>query len=819
MDNYNTELNEEVIDLKQIFYKFLKYWYLFIIAIILSLAVAYLFNKFSKPIYKVSTTILIKDEKSAFDAQALLGLGNLKNAQSIENEIGVLKSRSLITRAIRSQNFDISYFSEENFITQELYDQSPFTVVFDTLFPQPAGMRFNIIINNNKEYNLTAVGEKASLYYYTHTRKDIPINEPINISGNYKFGQEVKGKYHNFKVILNHNFNPDKHLETNMFFVFNKIEDLTKEFGNFIIEPINREASIVEISLQSNNVQKASDFLNALTTEYLERSLEKKNQIATNTILFIDEQLLGITDSLQIAESDLQQFRTTNEVMDLDFQSQQVFQTMEDLEKQKAELIVKNQYYNYLSDYLKSNRNDLTGLTVPSSMGIEDPVLTRLITDLTSLYAERGEARLMAKDKNPIISSFDQRIDVNKKTLAENIKNIINTSNIAIKDIDRRINAMSGKINQLPTTQRMLFGIERKFKLNDAIYTFLLEKRSDAQITRASNMPDNEVLDIADPLEMLPVLPKKTLNYTIALLIGIILPIGYILGKDYLNDKIMDKKDIEKITSLPIVGHVIHSSKSSKLVVAEYPKSSIAESFRLIRTNLQYFTKNKEKQVILITSTMVNEGKTFTSMNVASIFALYGKRTLIVGYDLRKPKIYQDFGLSNTLGVSSYLINKCTLDEIVQKTSLQNLDFIAAGPVPPNPAELIASPKNDELIDQLKQLYDFIIIDTPPVGIVTDAFLLMKYSDVNVFVTRQAFTVKKIFETIITDIEKRELKDIAILINDVRYENNSYGYGYGNGYGYGYGYGYGDGHGYYTDDDTEEAGKRKKKSKRKKIIG
>ncbi len=819
MDNYNTELNEEVIDLKQIFFKFLKYWYLFIIAIILSLAVAYLFNKFSKPIYKVSTTILIKDEKSAFDAQALLGLGNLKNAQSIENEIGVLKSRSLITRAIRSQNFDISYFSEENFITQELYDQSPFTVVFDTLFPQPAGMRFNITVKNNTEYSLTAEGEKASSYYYTHTRQDIPINEPININGKYKFGQEVKGKYHNFKVILNHHFNPEKHVNTKMFFAFNKIEDLTKEFSNFIIEPINREASIVEISLQSNNVQKASDFLNALTTEYLERSLEKKNQIATNTILFIDEQLLGITDSLQIAESDLQQFRTTNEVMDLDFQSQQVFQTMEDLEKQKAELIVKNQYYNYLSDYLKSNRNDLTGLTVPSSMGIEDPVLTRLITDLTSLYAERGEARLMAKDKNPIISSFDQRIDVNKKTLAENIRNIINTSNIAIRDIDRRINAMSGKINQLPTTQRMLFGIERKFKLNDAIYTFLLEKRSDAQITRASNMPDNEVLDIADPLEMLPVLPKKTLNYTIALLIGIILPIGYILGKDYLNDKIMDKKDIEKITSLPIVGHVIHSSKSSKLVVAEFPKSSIAESFRLIRTNLQYFTKNKEKQVILITSTMVNEGKTFTSMNVASIFALYGKRTLIVGYDLRKPKIYQDFGLSNTLGISSYLINKCTLDEIIQKTSLQNLDFIAAGPIPPNPAELIASPKNDELIDQLKQMYDFIIIDTPPVGIVTDAFLLMKNSDVNVFVTRQAFTVKKIFETIITDIEKRELKDIAILINDVKYENNSYGYGYGNGYGYGYGYGYGDGHGYYTDDETEEPGKRKKKRKSKKIIG
>lgn len=814
MDNFNPELNEEVIDLKQIFFKFLKYWYLFVIAIILSLAVAYLFNRFTKPTYKVSTTILIKDEKSAFDAQALLGLGNLQNAQSIENEIGVLKSRALITRAIRSQNFDISYFTEENFIIRELYDEAPFTVLFDTLNPQPAGLRFNIVIKNDREYTISTEGEFASSYFFTHIRRDLPITETINVNGKYTFGQEVKGKHHNFKIVLNNNFQGGKHLNSDMFFVFNKIEDLTKEFSEFLIEPINREASIVKISLQSNNVQKASDFLNALTTEYLERSLERKNQIATNTILFIDEQLLGITDSLEIAESDLQQFRTTNDVMDLNFQSQQVFQTMEDLETQKAELIVKNQYYNYLSDYLKSNRNDLTGLTVPSSMGIEDPVLSRLITDLTTLYAERGEARQMAKEKNPIISSFDQRIDVNKRTLAENIKNIINTSNIAIRDIDRRINAMSGKINQLPTTQRMLFGIERKFKLNDAIYTFLLEKRSDAQITRASNMPDNEVLDIADPLEMTPVTPKRTLNYTIALLIGVILPIGYIFGKDYLNDKLMDKKDIEKITSLPIVGNIIHSSKNSKLVVAEFPKSAIAESFRLIRTNLQYFTKNKDKQVILITSAMVNEGKTFTAMNVASIFALYGKRTLIIGFDLRKPKIYHDFGLSNTTGISSYLINKSILQEIIQKTSLENLDFIAAGPIPPNPAELIASPKNDELINQLKQMYDYIIIDTPPVGIVTDAYLLMKHSDVNVFVTRQGFTVKRIFETIISDIEKRELKDITILMNDVKYENNSYGYGYGKGYGYGYG----DGHGYYLDDETELTGKHKKKHKKNTTV-
>jgi len=219
VDNYNQELNEDVVDLKQIFFKFFRYWYLFIIMIALSLGVAYLFNKYTKPIYKVGTTILIKDEKSGFDAQALLGLGNIKNAQSIENEIGILKSRSLITRAIRSLNFDISYYTEENFIVKELYDETPFTVVFDTLNPQPAGLKFYITINNNREYTISTEGEKASLYYYTKYRKEEPIDGTVSIKGKYRFGQDVKGKYYNFKIVLNHNFKGDAHLKSTMFFV------------------------------------------------------------------------------------------------------------------------------------------------------------------------------------------------------------------------------------------------------------------------------------------------------------------------------------------------------------------------------------------------------------------------------------------------------------------------------------------------------------------------------------------------------------------------------------------------------------------------
>ena len=299
-------------------------------------------------------------------------------------------------------------------------------------------------------------------------------------------------------------------------------------------------------------------------------------------------------------------------------------------------------------------------------------------------------------------------------------------------------------------------------------------------------LPDNEVIDEAEIDKLQPVFPKKTLNYTIALLLGLVFPVVYVLGKDYLNDKIIDKKELESLTSIPVIGHIIHNNKESSIVVAEYPKSSIAESFRSVRTNLGYFSSEKEKQVILITSTMPSEGKTFISINLASIFALYGKKTLLVGYDLRKPKIYQDFGLQNSEGITSYLINKADISAIIQKSPLDNLDILMAGPVPPNPAELIASKRNEELMLKLKEMYDYIILDTPPVGLVTDAFLLMKYTDINIFAVRQNYTNKKVFGAIISDIEKRKIPNMSLLINDVKMDKGSYGYGYG--------------YGYYTDD-------------------
>ncbi len=784
---------ENSIDLKVYLFKFLRYWYFFVISVLIALLVAWLVNRYTKPLYSVSTTVLLEQQSSPLDI-SYDWWGWYPDLKMIENEKGVLLSHSLIQRVSKVLTFEVSYFGVGRILTSELYDNSPFTVVFDTLSVQPCNVRFNITLNSNLIYTINAEGTDVPTCYYGSDMKQkikegLPVISRLNIQGMHHYGEWISDKHYRFKIILNDRFRPES-LNQEMFFMFNDPGALAKEYNKFTVEPINKESSIVQITMTGMNPRKTADFLNALTNEYMKRSLDRKNMEATGTIRFIEEQMLGITDSLQLAESNLQRFKQLHKIMDVDVQSQQVLNTMEDLEKQKATLLVNNMYYEYLRDYLRSNNDNLSGLTVPSSMGINDPILTGLITDLTKLYAERSEARLVAREGNPLIASYNQRIETQKRILTENINSILSNSHISIRQINQRISAMGGKINQLPATQRQMFGMERKFKLNDAVYTLLLEKRAEAQITKASNLADNEVIDTADAAWAVPVKPKRSLNYAVALIAGLLLPVGLLLGKDYLNNKLLDRKDIERITNLPILGQVMHSGSDHRLVVAEHPRSFIAESFRQIRTSLQFLTEGNDRMVILVTSCTAGEGKSFTALNLATVFALYGRKTLVMGYDLRKPGLYPDMNLSNTVGITSYLINQSRLDDIIQTTSIDNLHFMAAGPVPPNPAELIASAANDELLERLKQQYDIIILDSPPLGLVTDAHLLMKYAGVNIFVTRQNVTPRPLFESIITDINKYTNGKTGIILNDFDARKSNIGRGYGYGYSSGYDYGY-----------------------------
>lgn len=347
-----------------------------------------------------------------------------------------------------------------------------------------------------------------------------------------------------------------------------------------------------------------------------------------------------------------------------------------------------------------------------------------------------------------------------------------------------------------------------------------MQRRAEAQILRASNTPDNEIIDEARIDRTVRVAPRNAMNYLIALILGLLIPALYLFLKDFFNVSILDRKDVEKLTQFPIIGQIIESSSKDPLVVINSPKSPIAESFRSVRTNVEYITQSKQKSVILVTGDSQSIGKTFNSINIASIYALYGKKTVLLGFDLRKPKLFQEFGLNNNIGLSTYLSNKDELEDIVQTSGrIPNLDIITSGPIPPNPAELIASEKCNTLFEKLKEIYDYIIIDTPPLGLVTDAFLLMRHTDVNLYIVRQGVTNKNIFGNIIKDIESRGIK-VNIVLNGIKQEN-SYGYRYGSykyGYSYAYSYGYGKygkhdgyyGSGYYGEEDDKKKNKKNK---------
>jgi len=468
--------------------------------------------------------------------------------------------------------------------------------------------------------------------------------------------------------------------------------------------------------------------------------------------------------------------------MDLSFQGQQVFEQLSKLENERAALDVQRKYYEYLKNYLATN-NEVSDILAPSSMNVVDPILTNLVTQLMNLNAERVSLlRNSANQQNLYLADINIRLENIKQTIKETVKNTLNTLTISLNEINYRMSKASGQISQMPKTELQLRGIERKFTLNDAIYTFLMQKRSEAQISRASSLPDYEIVDPAVMVMSRIVSPKKMLNFIVAIFLAFLFPTSLIMIRDFMNNKISDPEELDNLSKYPILGRIFHNYHRSKQVVYDHPNSSVSESFRAVRTNFQFFSDGGKRQVLVVTSSTSAEGKSFCSINLGSAFALNGLKTVLLEFDLRRPKIHQEFNSSNLIGISSFLIDKANIEDIIVPTHINNLDLISAGPAAPNPAELIASDRTGELIDKLKEMYDYIIIDSAPAGIVTETQLLMKFADLNIFVVRMEKTIREAFRNSIRSFDQNKLFNVSLLINDLNVKRDSFKYGYDNKY-------------------------------------
>ena len=810
--------DDQSIDIKSLVYIFLNYWYLFLISALIALGLGWLYNHLKTPEYQISGTVLVKDSRS-LDPTAIMTRSSYSSSQNLDNEIAILRSYSLCEQVIKKMDLEVGYYDDSRFISTEMYKSTPFTVTFDPTVPQAVNLKYDILINGDN-ISLKAKSDFHSEYDYTTEQFVFQQPEDIAISGDYHFDEWIDTGYNRFMLSKSAKYKPHSHDNKKMSFCFYDYLTLTRKMRGFTVAPISKQASILSIGMTGESRQKMVEFVNTLMDVYVERGLNRKNSVSENTIKFIDEQLTETEGLLNKAEVDLQEFRSTHDLTNLDAQARQVLSSLKSLEENHAALLVNQQYYKRLQSYIQENIDNPDNLAAPSAMGISDPLLNKLVQDLVNLNQQKASLMLTLTEEHPQIVKIDEQIVTTKRTLLENINNLVEKTSMSIADVESRIRKSENESRNLPQKERLLIGYERKFKLSQETYNYLMQRRAEAQILKASNTPDNEIIDYASVKRATKVAPRTAMNLLTALIIGLLIPALILFLRDYFNVKIQSRKDVEKATNFPIIGQIGLCSGKDPLVVINKPKSPVAEAFRSVRTNIDFITQNNPKSTLLVTGDMQSVGKTFNSINIASIYALYGKKTLLLGFDMRKPKLFQEFGLTNNVGISSYLSNKNSLDEVIQNSGkIESLDLITSGPIPPNPAELIASDKCNELFEELKKRYDYIIIDTPPVGLVTDAFLLMKYSDANIYIVRQGHTDKNIFGSIIQDIENRGLK-VNIIINGVHQEGG-YGYGryhYGYGYGYGYSYGggkygsYGDvGEGYYTDYD----GKGKKSKRRK----
>jgi tyrosine-protein kinase Etk/Wzc len=809
--NTNVSL-EEGLDLKRILGKFLAFIPYFIISIIISMFIAFLINRYSDPRYLIQSTLLIKEKNGrggGFDGadNFLQGMQLLSTSRNIENEQGILKSKSIVAATIENLDFGISYFAEGSVRKADLYGNLPFIIKLDSNHLQCRSTYINIrfLPEEKIECWIEGIGEVFVPKTGTIVQKIETKQKWV-----FKLNELIVTDYFSFKVFV---VDPKILIIGDAIYSIklNQFEKLVSQYYNkYTIKPINKQASILEITKEGQYPEREVAFLNELCKTYIQQGLDEKNNVTQKTIHFIDDQLKGISDTLGQVENQLQTFRTQNKIVDLSVSGAQIMDNVLDLERQKSEQNLKNKYYNYLEQYI-SNANPLDQLIAPSIMGVSDPVLITVLQKMVELYAKKKTLEMSYQKDNPILRETEQNLINLQNTLLENIHSIQKNSEVFLVDLNKRIDLVEIEIGKLPSNEQKLLNITRRYELSDKLYTYLLEKRAEAGIAGAGINPDNRILDKAMVLKK--TYPIEVSNYSIALLIGLIFPLIVILGIEFFNNKIQNHAQLQELTKIPLVGSIVHNTKDTALVIANHPKSQVSEAFRNLRSNISYLGGKEDKKVIMVTSTVSGEGKTFISMNLSSVMAIGGFKTLLIGVDLRKPKIFQDFKLDNSFGLTNYLIGKATKESIVQHSGINNLDIITAGPTPPNPSELIMSNAFYQLIEDYKMEYDYIILDTPPIGLVADGMDIMKHSDIVLYVARQNISQKNYFSLINELYLTEKSKSVGLVFNDVNFASvygygygaYGYGYGYGSGYGsgYGYGYGYGGGYGYGSYGETE----------------
>jgi capsular exopolysaccharide synthesis family protein len=768
-----TAITEDEIDLKHVLGRLIaqKITIFTIFSIVVVLGTLYTY--FLPPIYQTSTVIRIQaNDRYGGNNNDMLQMAMQGGSNTeIDSEIEVLKSNSLVTVALEQIPFNMRYFRTSNFKSSELYDQTPFYVTHCKMTGSAFfGRKFTITPDKNGFW----------LDIKPTWRERLGLNEGPTYHGHHTFGKIIKTPYFEFKITQRSQFNSGEY-----FFTINDTQTLVEGLvmPNLDVKKVGEYTSLVKITFQDNIPKRAQLFTNALANAYIQQSIAYNTEEASKKLNFIDQQLQDVKKELQASAIEVENFKQTHNTMDISAETTASIDKLSNYDQQLAQVEIEEDQAERISNVLK--KGDFSALSI-APLGLSDPLIGNLMLTLSETERKKKALLVEYTDKHPDVVQLNSQIEKLKKEIVSNLSSLHQGIANRKQSIQKVINRNEGFFQTLPETERQYVEKTRTFTVNEKIYMYLLEKQSEASIARASTVSGNRIVDTAS-LPLAPIKPNKSLFLMVFAIVGLILGIAVAFLRDFLDDTIKGAEEIIKETNIPIIGTIpfISEAINTHHIVKDNPTSVYAESFRAMRTNLQFMATYANHKVIMITSTMSGEGKTTTASNLGTILAMGNKRVIVINVDLRLPMLHQIFSLPNENGMSNYLSGLVEVDEIIQHTAVENLDIISSGPIPPNPSELIMSSRMKEILEQLKQTYDYILLDTPPIGLVTDALILANESDISLFVIRINRARRGFAAQFAETVRSHDLKNTGIVLSAVPAKQGAYGYSYGYGYGYG----------------------------------
>ncbi len=735
--------------------------------IVLSLFAGGVYAYFAQPVYESSATVEISNDDLSLSLDTMVRGGGIDDEASlIDTQVEVIKSRNLVEKALDSVGYTTKYFETIGYKESELYKNNPFVIEqLDVKNPQFYGLKFDIIILDDNSFEI----KPASKGFFSTLLKDFGSiigkkKSGISYTGQHNFGDRIETPHFSFVINKVGDFQSSKY----SFFVLDKdsaVNDIAKRLNVFAIA---KRGSIVKLIYQDNNSLRAKEFLNSLVQFYISESVIKKTSKASSALSFVDEQLTEVSKKLEESARKLENYKEKHNLVNIETESDVTLRSLSDLKTQLAKInINEGSFQSLYEEFKRGNYGAI------SSLAMDYPVIGTLLADLQRAKADKITLLTSLTENHPDVEKSNERIENVKMALEsaiESINDSLRERKRTIQDLLYEKNVMLAKI---PEKERELADLQRKYQVHEKTYEFLLEKQAEMQINKASTVSSNRILDKAVQTKR-PVKPKKSMILGSALILGLIIAMLVAFIREFFDSKVKTREDIVNHTKTPFYGVIPNSKSSEKMFVLEDQQSIATEALRLIRTNLEFIGNSKKSKVIVVSSTVPGEGKTTVATNLSAVFGMGDKKCIVLSLDMRRPMLHHVFSLTNKVGMSTVLSKNSELKEVIwEHKKIKNLDIITSGPIPPNPSELLQSGKIEQVIDELRESYDYIIIDAPPMGSVTDALILMKNADISLVVFRSEFSEKEYVHSLEEMIESYKLENVGLVLNDVKPKNMS----------------------------------------------